>query len=404
MIFPTTTLVRTYFDSSRRQPTLSLQSSPPRFTPTLRQPLLLPLLPSLFHQRRPHPHPNHRRRFFATSSNHFNRDDDLPNFYYVLDVAPDADDKQIKQSYLRLAKKYHPDVNKQPNADELFKTLQQAYEVLSNKNDRAFYDQIRGVTRTAESGVPMPPGYHMHPAYVARKEYEQGSRNGRRNVYGMLDVLFSRRGMYILLLSPILVMGYFGVSTLGLTKSQAFERDLQRGMLSDGNVVYANMDKNGNIMDQGTKMVPAFWHDKKRKWLRPESWTKIQQIGAGRQLTMVREYKTRDEWEAPKDYTGPDTERALKEKAAEHADLLGLPREKTDREKEVIVLARLAERREKQEERLKERKRRERMRRRTLRKKEAEGVTGRVTGFGGGGGGAGETKKKRRQWGLPAPK
>ena len=173
MIFPTTTLVRTYFDSSRRQPILSLQSSPPRFTPTLRQPLLLPLLPSLFHQRRPHPHPNQRRCFFATSSNHFNRDDDLPNFYYVLDVAPDADDKQIKQSYLRLAKKYHPDVNKQPNADELFKTLQQAYEVLSNKNDRAFYDQIRGVTRTAESGVPMPPGYHMHPAYVARKEYEQ---------------------------------------------------------------------------------------------------------------------------------------------------------------------------------------------------------------------------------------
>ena len=65
------------------------------------------------------------------------------DFYQILGVARDASEKDIKQAYRRLARKYHPDVN--PNdktAEEKFKDVQQAYEVLSDAEKRRKYDMF----------------------------------------------------------------------------------------------------------------------------------------------------------------------------------------------------------------------------------------------------------------------
>ena len=130
---------------------------------------------------------------------------DLPNYYFILDVTEEASAEEIKTSYLRLAKKYHPDVNKHDNAEALFKSLQEAYSVLKEPNDRAFYDQTRGTGTTDSYGnregmdVTTPPGYHMHPAYAHRATYDKASRKG---LYGAMDLIFSRKGMYLLLAAP----------------------------------------------------------------------------------------------------------------------------------------------------------------------------------------------------------
>lgn len=56
-------------------------------------------------------------------------------------VSKDASDKEIKMAYRRLARKYHPDLNKETNAEEKFKELGEAYEVLRDPEKRKVYDQ-----------------------------------------------------------------------------------------------------------------------------------------------------------------------------------------------------------------------------------------------------------------------
>lgn len=66
---------------------------------------------------------------------------DSQDYYEVLGVDRDADQKEIKRAFLKLARKYHPDVNKEPGAEEKFKKISEAYSVLSDEQKRANYDR-----------------------------------------------------------------------------------------------------------------------------------------------------------------------------------------------------------------------------------------------------------------------
>ncbi len=65
------------------------------------------------------------------------------DFYKVLGVSKDATDDEITKAYRKLARKYHPDLNKTKEAEEKFKDISEAYDVLSNKDNRQKYDAIR---------------------------------------------------------------------------------------------------------------------------------------------------------------------------------------------------------------------------------------------------------------------
>jgi molecular chaperone DnaJ len=74
------------------------------------------------------------------------------DYYEILGVSRDSDKEEIKQAYRRLARKYHPDVNKESGAEERFKEINLAYEVLSEPETRARYD------RFGEAGVGSAAG------------------------------------------------------------------------------------------------------------------------------------------------------------------------------------------------------------------------------------------------------
>lgn len=64
------------------------------------------------------------------------------DYYEVLGLSKGASQDEIKRAYRQLAKKYHPDINKEPGAEEKFKEINEAYDTLSDEQKKARYDQF----------------------------------------------------------------------------------------------------------------------------------------------------------------------------------------------------------------------------------------------------------------------
>ena len=77
------------------------------------------------------------------------------DYYAILGVAHDAREDDIKRAYRKLARKYHPDVSKEPNAEESFKEVSEAYETLKDAEKRAAYDQL-GRFQSGQEFQPPP--------------------------------------------------------------------------------------------------------------------------------------------------------------------------------------------------------------------------------------------------------
>jgi molecular chaperone DnaJ len=78
----------------------------------------------------------------------------MADYYDLLGVSRDVDADSLKKAYRRLARQYHPDVNKDPAAEERFKEIGRAYEVLSDPQARARYDQFGEAGLGGGGGMP----------------------------------------------------------------------------------------------------------------------------------------------------------------------------------------------------------------------------------------------------------
>jgi curved DNA-binding protein len=78
------------------------------------------------------------------------------DYYKILGVTRGAGDDEVKKAYRKLARKYHPDVSKEPNAKEKFQEVSEAYETLRDKEKRAAYDSLGSGFRQGQDFRPPP--------------------------------------------------------------------------------------------------------------------------------------------------------------------------------------------------------------------------------------------------------
>jgi len=87
---------------------------------------------------------------------------EFKDYYKVMGLTKTASQDEIKRAYRKLARKYHPDVSKETNAEERFKDLGEAYEVLKDPEKRAAYDQLGSNWQAGQDFRP-PPGWTGSP-------------------------------------------------------------------------------------------------------------------------------------------------------------------------------------------------------------------------------------------------
>ncbi|MEO6172002.1 MAG: DnaJ C-terminal domain-containing protein [Arenimonas sp.] len=84
---------------------------------------------------------------------------EFKDYYETLGVEASAGEAELKTAYRRLARKYHPDVSKEKGAEERFKSINEAYEVLRDKEKRQQYDQLRARGYQSGQEYQPPPGF-----------------------------------------------------------------------------------------------------------------------------------------------------------------------------------------------------------------------------------------------------
>ena len=99
------------------------------------------------------------------------------DYYKTLGVSKTASDEEIKSAYRNLARQFHPDVNKEPGAEDKFKEVNEAYQVLSDAEKRKKYDQFGSEWQNYQTSGGQPGGFDWGPW-----QQSQGGRTSYRTV------------------------------------------------------------------------------------------------------------------------------------------------------------------------------------------------------------------------------
>ena len=119
---------------------------------------------------------------------------DYKDYYAALGVDRKASKAEIQKAYRKLARKYHPDVNKTPEAEARFKEITEAYEVLKNEDKRAKYDQFGSAWKQSQQTGGPPPGFEDIFSAFGQGAGARGFQTGGSGFSSFFEALFGGGG------------------------------------------------------------------------------------------------------------------------------------------------------------------------------------------------------------------
>ncbi len=117
------------------------------------------------------------------------------DYYEILGVDRNASQEEIQRAYRKLARKYHPDINKEAGAEDKFKEINEAYEALKDPEKRKKYDQLGSDWEAGQDFRP-PPGWDVHFDFRGgpRTRRQTWSTSGMGDFSDFFESLFGGRG------------------------------------------------------------------------------------------------------------------------------------------------------------------------------------------------------------------
>jgi len=118
------------------------------------------------------------------------------DYYKTLGVRKDASAAEIQKAYRKLARRFHPDVNRDPSAEARFKEIGEAYEVLKDQEKRSKYDQYGAAWQRVRTGGSPPPGWEGFQFNFGGGDspFEFRSSGGGSGFSSFFDMLFGGAG------------------------------------------------------------------------------------------------------------------------------------------------------------------------------------------------------------------
>lgn len=121
------------------------------------------------------------------------------DYYTLLGISKSASRDEIRKAYRKAARKFHPDINKDPEAEDRFKEIAEAYEVLKDTEKKKLYDQYGSNYKDAQSGgfQPNSGGFTSNKSgYGDEFHFEGGGFAGNEDINDILKNLFGGAGQY----------------------------------------------------------------------------------------------------------------------------------------------------------------------------------------------------------------